>query len=323
MFAMVYPFTSTTPPRSHNRLTVLMQPDPESMALRASHEVMALPFAISPHAVVFDKGRMDGPQREVLEQMTLKRDADAVRLLHLWELLPCVSLDTAGARWKADSGTDKWSVDMVFGGGTIVSCKQEAVLQSQFKAASEAVRTDPTRIRQIKIQEEAPYVGLLVALNVLNVRPWPEFTLLLTDIVVFFLAAITHRLKFQLAVPRPYETEMGGPTNTLIDKPAYESFPGGHAAGMAALAEVLIAVTGASEAEANRFRPMAKLIACDRERAGIHTCLDTDSGLALGKAMGEGLVKLGRAPWGGGPMGWQALFMAAQLEWAMASPGGA
>lgn len=141
-------------------------------------------------------------------------------------------------------------------------------------------------------------------------------TLQVLDTVLDVLDQPLYAAKHWLNVPRPHVVEMDIEVVPWLPVPQHQSLPSGHAAAATALERVLSDLTGA-DADAKqkrRLEGIAVRIARNRERAGLHTDLDTAAGVDLGGKIAGWMV--GRALAGDTAYAsWSALYAQASAEW--------
>ena len=178
------------------------------------------------------------------------------------------------------------------------------------------MRTDSQRQDQIKLQVSIPNVYLAVALTVDDqVRAGQEkvnWTCQAINCVGWFTTRTVLDLKKGLRVPRPWQISTDAP-NPIIKVPCYTAYPGGHAAYLAALHVVLMDITGTNAKDASKFRGLPDRIAENRERAGLHTRVDTRAGWELGTALGHALVRWVDL---NDDMDWAVIYKSAKAEWS-------
>ncbi|HUG22983.1 hypothetical protein [Piscinibacter sp.] len=164
-----------------------------------------------------------------------------------------------------------------------------------------------------EIAAQAEHPGVFFALALGMTTKTHMYTLDLMDAVNDIVAGPVHSIKAQLQLPRPsqFRTDLGSDAaDPWIPDPWHTSYPSGHAAGAYALAAVLTELTGASSLRDDVARRIAK----NREKAGVHSERDTSAGEQLGTALGQWMVAAAalRTP----PYDvWAALFVLAANEW--------
>lgn len=190
--------------------------------------------------------------------------------------------------------------------------KEMPLTGDELKAAAKRVfESDDywTADNAVQILAQARSPELMFALEV-GARPAQHAnTLLLIDVVAEVVSAPLYELKRRFDVPRPVELIEN--TSALLPNPGHASFPGGHATIAYALASVVGQVTNATPEYAARLTALAKLLATNRERAGLHTSSDTAAGKMLGEMLGVWMLKEAVNSEGA----WEALVQAAKSEW--------
>lgn len=141
--------------------------------------------------------------------------------------------------------------------------------------------------------------------------PW---TCLVLDCLSDVISVPLYLSKHLLNVPRPWEVD-----NTIeptLPMPKHASLPGGHASYMSAieyvLGDLLALATDEKKIDALRLQKLKTQIATHRERAGLHTTLDTEAGVEFGYWLGARLVEAAKAQ---SPAPWAAIYARATLEW--------
>lgn len=165
-----------------------------------------------------------------------------------------------------------------------------------------------------EISPEAVYPELFFAFA-LGLDKEPEryrWTCLVIDVTVSVTAVAVQRLKHRLLVPRPYEIDEQIKPSQRIDRPMYSAFPSGHATICYALVTVLSNLTSDDGQTDTALSGLAERISVNRERAGLHTGIDTEQGNKLGTELARSMLAAANAPefsvWG-------AVLAAARKEW--------
>lgn len=232
------------------------------------------------------------------------------------------------SRWKVDVGVGPSHVDLfvkkagkLFTTIDVAGAPVESIRDSIFHMKLES---DEVRIRQILLQDEsAPaYPAFAIALQDQVWHEDPKRTnwmCTLINVVDWYAAQVVLGLKCRLQVPRPHTIDAEAPCPSPLKVPRYSSYPGGHATIVEALHVVLSDVICAHPtSDQNRWqndlklRGLADRIAENRERAGLHTSVDTNAGKALGAAIGRALIKAGHETAFGD---WHIVYTAARQEW--------
>lgn len=141
-----------------------------------------------------------------------------------------------------------------------------------------------------------------------------EYTCLVVDVVTAVASVATHRLKQRLMVPRPYDDPPFGSIGVVpAFEPGHTAYPGGHALIGHTLAVVLADLVGGHTSVRMTLDLGAGSLALHRERAGIHTHLDSHAGQQLGRGLGAALVAAVADPVHFAA--WSAIYAAAAAEW--------
>jgi hypothetical protein len=167
---------------------------------------------------------------------------------------------------------------------------------------------------RVRAQSAHPYLSFAIALGMDTDPDRYEVTAMVMDIVCGWVSVTVQQLKHRQRVPRAYDAPFNLPILPLTAKPQFTAYPGGHGAIGYALADVLTEVTGAQLAEQAKLRDLASKITINRERAGLHCEIDSDTGRDLGQAMagwatGATVLASPDMPY------WSALFAEAAKEW--------
>lgn len=240
-------------------------------------------------------GRLPAPLTTSETGASLGDSGEVLGLLAGNELTCALSISSSG-KWSPAHGFPDSKAAMSFEDDTGADIRLEHTLPGRSRALYfDSVREVLDTMTEFsafadEVRFQAPAPALMLALSIGMDRdeasyPLP-FTALVVDVVVQAVTAPTHRLKNQLLVPRPYADWAGLPhqIEPKLDKPGYSGFPSGHATVSAAIAAVLTGLGHTLPA------PLVGQIARNRERAGLHTGVDSIEGLALGTALGGWLV---------------------------------
>jgi hypothetical protein len=109
------------------------------------------------------------------------------------------------------------------------------------------------------------------------------------DIANCIVMLPTFAIKNGANIPRPWQ--LGKRRDPIIDRLWHASWPSGHASIAHLNAHLLGAIAGADAPQRARLDQIASLIASNRERALVHTPLDSAAGEELGSAVGRWLVE--------------------------------
>lgn len=110
----------------------------------------------------------------------------------------------------------------------------------------------------------------------------------LLDCAVNLAMGPTFALKNGAKIPRPLDVD---PTlEEVVERLWHASWPSGHAAAAYTIATVLGRLTGADAAEQERLDELADMVAVNREKALVHTPLDSNAGRMVGQAVGQWLA---------------------------------
>lgn len=233
----------------------------------------------------------------------------------------------SGSAWSDIDGIATSSVSLVPRSGppthwvhTLPAVSKAAYLGSVTAVAATMGGAPGDILQQVKAQAGLPHLFLPIALGMADegatepglARP---LTCAVVDLVHAVVSVAVHRLKHLLLVPRPDDNVAfpGNGVTPLIPVPGYTAYPSGHSALMSAMATVLSSVVGANSAQAAELQALASTIAKNRERAGLHTALDTEAGDQLGRALGGWMIDAVQHP-AFGP--WSALYAMASHEWS-------
>jgi hypothetical protein len=180
--------------------------------------------------------------------------------------------------------------------------------------AKVAGQIDPKRLPAALAQADAPQLWMALAMGMLDRADNLKQTCLVIDAVQAVVTVAVQRLKQKVRVPRPDHCKSFPMSKAipLIRVPGFTAYPGGHAALMHALAVVLCHVTGYSPSSQPGLDAIAADVARNREAMGLHTDIDTATGTALGRAMGQWMVEAIHHP---DYRPWGAICGAAAKEW--------
>jgi membrane-associated phospholipid phosphatase len=223
--------------------------------------------------------------------------ADAIAMVAADELLGSVKV-TASA-WSIGAPVPQAAV--AFNAPTgVATITLPSVKAADYLASVGGVSTTMSGPRDVDaISFEAPVPGLIFALalgmesDAGSAAYSYAYTSLLIDIVTEVVTAPTHRLKHWIRVPRPSDSSAWNGmavTPTPLPVPGYSAYPSGHATLAQALAVVLASLGASNPSKRTKLDKLAADIGKNRERAGLHTDIDTRAGLELGKGFGDWLV---------------------------------
>lgn len=307
--------TATTPPKSHQRLAQVQSQDVDDIVLRAAYLRMALvpPLALQDP---FDALGLDVEAQALLDQLK-DLDPDALRGILIWDLSRYPMEVVTNGGWKGQDGLDGWSVSWKVDAEVLVNATKARQTKTTFDEAVEDVVTDPTCLGSGALHAGEPQFGLLAMLGAVSATPASlRLTIAVVDTVVAVTMAMVNRLKTSMKVPRPGNWDTAKKPVPLLPVPATTSYPGGHAAVMAALKVVLPKLVKLTLEQKRVLTTEATKIVEDRVRMGLHTALDGEAGTQLGDALGNALVRLAMdgALMKSCPL-WAGVFALAQKEW--------
>ena len=251
---------------------------------------------------------------------------DVFGMLAADDFLEKMSVSAAGA-WNSGSGVPVAALSLKFvdAAGTVttrthtLAAHSAAAYVTSVRDVTATMAPGSSDVDVISFQAPAPTLAMALALHMdtgAGTSAYPyAYTALLIDVVVAVVTAPTHRLKHLLQVPRPTDGVWGADkvAAAIIPAPGYTAYPSGHATVCAAAAVVLGAVVRDPAAKGRKLMKLAEEIGLNRERAGLHTKLDTDAGIALGTDIGKWMVEAfdhqSAFPT------WRQLFTAATAEW--------
>jgi|GEM_PF-3478642 len=258
-------------------------------------------------------------QRVELERLS-EKSKDVVLMLATADLWAATRV--SGTPWSATAGIAASSVSMVPPVSPpqpnwqheIAAVTHADYLDSVMEVAATMGRAPPQTLQFVKAQAGMPHIYLPLALG-MGDKPqaWP-YTCLVIDAVQAVVTVAVHRLKHLLLVPRP-DDKVAFPASgvePLIPTPGYTAYPSGHAALMSALSTVLGSVVEADGGQQAQLDMLAFEVAVNRERAGLHSHLDTMAGMALGQKMAQWMIDAVDHP-AFGP--WSAVYAGAAAEW--------
>jgi len=192
-------------------------------------------------------------------------------------------------------------------------------LEAEVKNLLKKMKTFPAPLDEALLEAEAPEV--MFAKDMEMDLTEQVVTMQVIDVVANVVGAPLHVLKHVLNVKRPHLVEIddgSGKKATIITPvipvPGHASCPGGHAAFVAAVAEVLGRLIGGDAAWADRLNRATAQIVENRERVGLHTSFDTAEGLRLGRAIGRWMADQAEALNSTYPC-WAVLYAQATAEW--------
>ncbi len=188
--------------------------------------------------------------------------------------------------------------------------------QAQAKAAvkrvADELRLGEVNLDFIAVEAENPTWPFVHALR-MHDSPIERYAYTgeVMDVVADVHAPPIYVLKHLMGVKRPHEVDTT--IRPWVPSPAHASFPSGHGTYAHAMAVVLHALTGASDATA--LPNLAAAVAKRRELAGVHTHLDSAMGAKLGAGIGAYMIA--QATEGTNPefAPWRTLFAMASREW--------
>lgn len=305
--------TATTPPRSHQRLAQVQSQDVDDIVLRVAY--LGTISAIKTPADALDLSALDADTQAIADGWK-DLDPDTLRGLLAWDLARHRPVHQTGAGWTAQ-GLDAWSLDWTVDGKPMAKAGCQSRQKSEFDEAVGKVHLEPGRLSEAALHAGEPQLGLLVMLGALSAKPDAvRHTVAVVDALTSVTMLLVNRLKQGLKVPRPSDWDNGQPIVPLLPVPATTSYPGGHAAVLAALQVLLPALAKLDAAQTGQLRTLARELTKDRVRMGLHTELDSTAGEELGDALGNALLRLATDATvkKSCPL-WAAAFAVAQKEW--------
>ncbi|WP_348752661.1 hypothetical protein [uncultured Aquincola sp.] len=305
--------TATTPPKSHQRLAQVQSQDVDDIVLRAAY-LRTIPVLKTP-AAALDLSALDADTLAIADEWK-DLDAETLRGLLAWDLARHRPVHQTGTGWTA-LGLDAWSLDWTVDGKAVASAGGQSRQKSEFDEAVGKVQLDPSRLLEAALHASEPQVGLLVMLGALSAKPDAiRHTVAVVDALTSVTMLVVNRLKRGMNVPRPGDWDKGQPVVPLLPVPATTSYPGGHAAVLAALQVLLPALAKLDAAQTGQLETLARELTKDRVRMGLHTELDSTAGEVVGKALGNALLRLATDATvkKSCPL-WAAAFALAQREW--------
>lgn len=253
------------------------------------------------------------PQQQANKRLLTQHSPDVMVMLAAGDFWAATRL--TGAAWTAGAGIPSSSLSIEPLGHHGFEPVSATDYTASVARVPDTMNKAPLNIRQlVTAQSNVPFLFLPIALGMADDPGAYPHSCLLVDCVHAVVNVAVHRLKHRLLVPRPYD-EDAFPNNgvsPLIRKPGYTAYPSGHATLMFALATVLAEVIEAEALQRGQLESLAAEIATNRERAGLHTELDTRAGRDLGRAIGGWMVAAA-AHSEFGP--WSAIYASACAEW--------
>lgn len=232
------------------------------------------------------------------------------------------------APWSLNADVPGFRLKLTDTAGTLLNHKQAAIAAADLKAAVQAVRVDGKRLSDILVQAPNPELILLYRFKTVRDADFSGedaalwWTAWIVDALIETTSSVLHRLKHAIRLARPadpcFQPWLPSPLQPLLPEPAYTAYPGGHSCQMAALSVVLCRLSRCDAAERLRVEALAEDIGRNRERAGLHSAVDTDAGWVLGQALGHAFLDaVGRVDRAGQLLypSWTACFDAAGAEW--------
>jgi hypothetical protein len=194
------------------------------------------------------------------------------------------------SRWQVKTGTGAAEVTALKSGswtkliGLQQPTEQDIAGADGLPGTHRAYPADAVAIDELVAQDVELDVFMLRGVGQ---RPTPENgrRYELARAVSIVVNLVCQRLKHAFAVPRPHEVD--GQIEPLLAVPGHSSFPGGHATMASALAVVLADVV--PDAEYDKLDALARDIAINRVKAGLHYPLDSTAGHALGTTLAQDL----------------------------------
>ncbi len=290
--------TSTQPPGSGNMANRLIDSNTGTTAAATYAGELTLDMALKPVKVLVAGAAAVNP---VTSDRPLAKVMDGgnawVRInLTANELLAELKIGLAGTRGKVDA-----EVSISLGGVSlkpIVAPIEDELRKAIKKAVTEQGKDAIDITNREEIVSQANDAGLTIAraldLDVLKHRRF----LYLFDVMEFVLARPLYEAKLHLDVnrpsipllPPPGSTVPPVPTVPLVPVPKHQSFPSGHASYAWAIAELIDGIVTLNQEQKAYLQGLAERISKNRERAGLHTDLDTEDGKKLGQALGSWMV---------------------------------
>jgi membrane-associated phospholipid phosphatase len=245
--------------------------------------------------------------------------ADAIAMVAADELLGAVSV--ASSAWRVGGPVPSATVAFnapLTAAPVALPAVDAAVYVSSVGRVSGAMN-GPVDADAISFEAPMPALVFALALGMESdagspAYPYP-YTALLMDIVTEVVTAPTHRLKHLIRVSRPSDSATWNGmavTPTPLPVPGYSAYPSGHATLSQSMA-IVLASLGRNSSKRKQLERLAADVGKNRERAGLHTDIDTGSGLALGEGFGDWLVLAANSP-ADFPT-WSEIYNAASAEW--------
>lgn len=305
--------TATTPPKSHQRLAQVQSQDVDDIVLRAAY-LRTIPVLKTP-AEALDLSALDADTFAIADEWK-DLDAETLRGLLAWDLARHRPVHQTGTGWTAQ-GLDAWSLVWTVDGKELAKAEGQPQKKSDFDEEVGRVRLDPTRLLEAALHASEPQVGLLVMLGALSAKPDAiRHTVAVVDALTSVTMLVVNRFKRGMNVPRPGDWDKGQPVVPLLPVPATTSYPGGHAAVLAALQVLLPALAKLDGTQPDALRALAEEMTKDRVSMGLHTELDSAAGKKLGNELGNAVLRLATDATvkKSCPL-WAAAFALAQREW--------
>jgi hypothetical protein len=298
---------STQPPRARRLAEAYASEEGQGILLRATVRITDAEKGGSRSTLTAQPARA----KELLDDVELLRDV---------QLLPRASdgvIEAVVAVFasKIDAQATKLSqrCDVVIAGGKTVQLEapSPADLSDAVKLLPPRVEEGKHELLQIVAEAEDPSWLFLQALRMIvpdKDALCLQRTFEVMEVVERVVSVPAFEAKEILRVARP--SQVSNDVRPLIPVPRHRSLPSGHAATAYALAVVLAEITALGVA----LDGVAAVVAGRREKAGLHTHLDSEAGKKLGTAVGDLMV---RAAADTSPEYrlWRGLFAAAVLEW--------
>lgn len=322
--------TIVTPPRTKTYVIGILDPS-------TNKEIAAVPNAknlvtteVAPFTVTHDdsvdaRSNCKQPTGDLLQELAKLSEDDLRNRVTCTLLVRTAWIVRDVSRWSASRGVGPSTVKVFHDDKKTKLLRQIEVAEAPIQTIQDAIlkmKLDDTRKEQIKFQDDfaTAYMAFALGLDAKVSKDCPSWLCHLIDIVDWYAAHTVLQLKCRLRVPRPYVIDKDhAPWPGPLPDPDYTAYPGGHSTIMEALHVVLSDVISAKKtSEETRLtndlhlRGLADRIADNRERAGLHTSVDTDAGRAFGAEIGRALIDAGNDP---GFRDWNAIYKAAKQEW--------
>ena len=258
-------------------------------------------------------------QKDEIERLS-EKSKDVILMLATADFWAATRV--SGAAWSDTAGIAASSVSMVPPSNPpkpawrhdLAAVPRDDYLASLVELAQTMGKAPPNTPDLVRAQAGMPHIFLPLALGMHDAPKQWSRTCLVIDVVQAVVSVAVHRLKHLLLVPRPDDSIAfpGLSVKPLIPTPRYTAYPSGHAALMFALSTVLGSVVDAKGSQQAQLDALAYEIAINRERAGLHTHLDTMAGVTLGQEIARWMIDAVTHP-AFGP--WSAVYAAAANEW--------